>query len=150
LKKVTLKNGVKTDFSPSLLRRAAAILYDAFLLLAIWFFATLLLLPFNHNQAFTSQQFFYPLYLCAVSFGFYGWFWTHGGQTLGLKAWKIKLQSLNQQPVTWQQAAIRFLTALLSWASCGLGFLWIIWDKNGYAWHDYLSKTTLVFDKQSY
>jgi uncharacterized RDD family membrane protein YckC len=148
LKKLFAETGVKMDFAPSLFRRLAAIVYDSFLLLALWFFATLVLLPFNGGQAFNSTQLFYPLYLLAVSFSFYGWFWTHGGQTLGLKAWKIKVQTLNQQSVTWKQAAIRFLAAILSWLVCGLGFFWVLWDKNGYAWHDYLSKTSLFFDKQ--
>jgi uncharacterized RDD family membrane protein YckC len=148
LKKPLAETGVKMDFSPSLFRRFAAILYDSFLLLALWFFATVVLLPLNGGQAFNSRQLFYPLYLLAVSFSFYGWFWTHGGQTLGLKAWKLKVQTSNQQSLTWKQAAIRFLAAILSWSVGGLGFFWVLWDKNGYAWHDYLSKTKLFFDKQ--
>jgi uncharacterized RDD family membrane protein YckC len=38
---------------------------------------------------------------------------------------------------------------MLSWASCGLGFFWILWDKNGYAWHDSLSKTRLFFESDA-
>jgi uncharacterized RDD family membrane protein YckC len=148
LKKTFIKPGVKTDFTPSSFRRFAAIIYDSFLLLALWFFATALLLPLNHGHAFSSGQFLYPIYLLGVSFSFYGWFWTHGGQTLGLKAWKLKVQTLNRQSLTWKQAAIRFLAALLSWSLCGLGFFWVLWDKNGYAWHDHISKTAVFFDSK--
>jgi uncharacterized RDD family membrane protein YckC len=149
LKQPLTEQGVKADFAPSFFRRLAAMVYDSFLLVALWFLATALLLPINGGQAFHSGQFFYPLYLLAVSFIFYGWFWTHGGQTLGLKAWKIKVLTLNQQPLDWKQAAIRFMAAILSWVIAGLGFFWILWDKNGYAWHDYLSKTALFFDGDS-
>jgi len=124
----------------------AAIAYDFILLLAVLFFATALLLPFNHGEAFSSEQFFYPLYLLLVSFLFYGWFWTHGGQTLGLRAWKIAVLTLDQQPISWRQAALRFCCALLSWAAFGLGFFWIIFDKNRYGWHDHLSKTAVFFN----
>lgn len=123
-------------------------IYDSLLLVAIWFLATALLLPLNAGQAFHSGQFFYPIYLLCVSFAFYGWFWTHGGQTLGLKAWKIKVLTFEQTPLSWQQAAVRFAAAILSLAVCGLGFFWIVWDKKSYAWHDYLSKTSLFFEPE--
>jgi uncharacterized RDD family membrane protein YckC len=143
-----INSGVKAEFTPSFLRRLAAMVYDSFLLVALWFLATALLLPLNGGQAFDSEQIFYPVYLLCVSFGFYGWFWTHGGQTLGLKAWKIKVLTLEQQPLNWHQAAIRFVVAMVSWAIGGLGFLWSLWDKNGCAWHDYVSKTRLFFESE--
>lgn len=136
------------DLTPRFLRRFAAMIYDSFLLVALWFLATALLLPFNGGQAFNSGQIFYPIYLFAVSFGFYGWFWTHGGQTLGLKAWKIKVLTFEQQPLNWQQAFVRFISAIFSLLMGGLGFFGVIWDKNNYAWHDYLSKTRLFFESQ--
>jgi uncharacterized RDD family membrane protein YckC len=139
---------VDSPSAPGFLRRLAAACYDAFLLLAIWFFATAIALPFNAGQAFASDQFFYPLYLLSISFVFYGWFWTHGGQTLGLRAWKIKVSTLDGQSLNWRQAGIRFIGGLLSWACLGLGFFWCLFDKNRQCWHDYLSKTRLVFQEE--
>ncbi|WP_445371788.1 RDD family protein [Methylomonas sp. HW2-6] len=130
---------------PGFLRRMGAVIYDALLLLAVLFLATALALPFNGGEAFAASQVLYPIYLLAVSFAFYGWFWTHGGQTLGLKAWKIKVVSANAQPVGWPQATLRFFSALLSWACLGLGFLWCLFDKDRQAWHDRLSKTRVVY-----
>jgi uncharacterized RDD family membrane protein YckC len=130
---------------PGLLRRLAAIVYDLLLLVAILFVATAALLPFNSGEAFTSKQFFYPVYLFSVSFLFYGWFWTHGGQTLGLKAWKLRVLTIDQKPINWSQAFIRFTASILSWSLFGVGFLWIILDKNNRAWHDHLSKTAVFF-----
>jgi uncharacterized RDD family membrane protein YckC len=123
-------------------------LYDFFLLIAIFFVATALLLPLNGGEAFTSQQWFYPLYLLIISLLFYGWFWTHGGQTLGLRAWKIKVLASNQTPLSWRQALLRFAGAFLSWGCLGLGFLWVLIDKNHYSWHDYLSGTALFWADQ--
>ncbi len=131
---------------PGFLRRLGAIIYDAILLIAVLFFATALLLPFNQGEAFTASQLFYPLYLFVISFIFYGWFWTHGGQTLGLRTWKLKLLTVNQQPISWSHALVRFLTAFVSWGFFGLGFFWILIDNNKRSWHDHLSKTTLFFD----
>ncbi len=122
-----------------------AIFYDTLLLLAVLFFATALALPFNSGRAFTADQFYFPLYLFAVSYAFYTGFWTHGGQTLGLRAWKLKVCSLNGGPVSWKQASVRFLVAILSWACLGLGFLWCLVAKNRLCWHDHFSHTQLKF-----
>jgi len=126
------------------LRRLGAACYDALLLLAVWFFATALLLPLNGGEAFRSGQWWFPLYLLAISFLFYGWFWTHGGQTLGLKAWRLKLCSSSGRAIGWKQAAIRFCAAALSWACFGLGFMWCLFDPEALAWHDRLSGTRLL------
>jgi uncharacterized RDD family membrane protein YckC len=129
--------------APGFLRHFAAICYDALLLLAVFFLATALALPFNSGQAFSSGQYFYPLYLLTISFFFYGWFWTHGGQTLGMRSWKLGLCRLDGGPVSWRCALLRFMAAGLSWAFLGLGFFWCLWDKDGLCWHDHLSKTRL-------
>jgi uncharacterized RDD family membrane protein YckC len=132
--------------SSGLFRRLAIIVYDSLLLLALLFLATAIILPFNKGEAYTSHHYFLPLYLLSVSFIFYGWFWTHGGQTLGMRAWKIKIQTFNGQPITWKHAFKRFIMALLSWLCFGLGFLWQIIDKQQYTWHDRFSKTGLFLE----
>jgi uncharacterized RDD family membrane protein YckC len=147
-KKIIKKSGAVRSVAPGFFRRMAAVCYDALLLLAVLFLATALVLPFNAGQAFTSDQFFYPLYLLTVSFIFYGWFWTHGGQTLGLRAWKIKLCRVDGGSIGWGQAGLRFAAAGLSWLVFGIGFLWCIFDKNQLCWHDYLSKTRLCMLEQ--
>ncbi len=122
--------------------------YDAILLLAILFLATAIALPFNGGKAFTPDQYLYPAWLFWVSFLFYTWFWTHGGQTLGLKSWKMVLRTESGKTIGWPQACIRFFSALLSWACLGLGFLWILIDPEKQAWHDKLSGTKLSLSEE--
>jgi uncharacterized RDD family membrane protein YckC len=145
-KNIPQKPGNDRILKPGLLRCLAAIFYDFLLLLGLLFVATALLLPFNGGQAISGQPFLFPLYLLLVSFFFYTWFWTHGGQTLGLRAWKIKVLTQDMKPVNWKQASLRFFTAIISWGFCGLGFLWMAVDKNKRSWHDHLSKTALFLD----
>ncbi len=147
-KKIIKKPAAEHNAAPGFLRKITAVFYDALLLLAVLFFATAVALPFNSGQAFSSGQYFYPLYLLTIAFVFYGWFWTHGGQTLGLRAWKIKVCSEDGAPVGWSQAGLRFAAGILSWACIGLGFLWSLFDKNGLCWHDYLSKTRIAWIDQ--
>ncbi|MGR8933214.1 MAG: RDD family protein [Gammaproteobacteria bacterium] len=139
--------GTPPDQAPGFFRRLAAIAYDSLLLFAVLFVATAAILPFNNGQAFSRDQFYYPTYLVSVSLLFFGWFWTHGGQTPGMRAWNIKVLDFDRQPLSWKQAFIRFCTALLSWGLFGLGFIWISFNRNKRAWHDSLSKTALYFDR---
>ncbi len=145
-KQKRLKPACDSISTPGFWRRLAVIFYDLILLCAILFVATAVLLPLNAGEAFNRQQFFYPCYLLVISFIFYGWFWTHGGQTLGLRAWKLKVLTQDHQPISWTQALLRFTTAIVSLSFFGLGFLWILVDKNKRSWHDYLSKTAVFFD----
>ncbi len=129
--------------SPGFFRRFVVVFYDALLLLAILFFATAAALPFNEGEAFTNSNILYPGYLLGISFLYFGWFWTHGGQTPGLKTWKLRVLDSDQRPITWKQAFFRFIFGFFSWALLGVGFLWIMIDKKKLSWHDRLSKTRL-------
>ena len=130
--------------APGLARRLAAIAYDCFLLLAVLILATALLMPFTGGRAIEPNNALYAAYLLAVSFGYFGWFWTHGGQTLGMRTWHLRLESDDARAPSWTQALARFAGACLSWLALGGGFLWIVVDREGRAWHDRLSGTRLV------
>jgi len=130
-----------------LVRRLMAIIYDLFLLLALLFITTAVVMVFNQGNAIVPGHPLYPVYvtcLLIISFCFYGWFWTHGGQTLGMKTWKMKLQQINAQPITWSLAFIRFTTAVISWSAAGLGFFWSLFHPQRRTWHDIASNCVLV------
>ena len=128
----------------SLWRRLAALFYDSLLLLAIWFIATALLLPFTGGEAIESNNPLLPSYLLFISFFFYGWFWMHGGQTLGMRSWRLQLQSLRPGPLSWLQCLLRFLVAMPAGLLFGLGYLWMLIDKEKLSWHDRFSETRIV------
>jgi len=130
-----------------LMRRLMAIIYDLFLLIALLFIATAIAMAFNQGNAIEPGQALYPLYvacLLIISFCFYGWFWTHGGQTLGMKTWKMRLQQNNAQSITWPLAFIRFTTAMISWSAAGLGFLWSLFHPQRRTWHDIASNCVVI------
>ena len=130
--------------SASLPKRLAALFYDALLLVAVWFVATALVLPLNHGQAIHTGNPFYSSYLLFVSFFFFGWFWMHGGQTLGMRAWRLQLRRRDGLPLSWWHVLLRFLSAMPSWLLLGLGYWWILFDKEKLAWHDRFSETWIV------
>lgn len=85
----------------------------------------------------------------AVSIFYFGWFWTHGGQTPGMKAWSLYLVKPDGKFVDWPLAIKRCIFAALSWAALGLGFTWILLNRRRRAWHDILSNTQIVHHKPS-
>ena len=131
---------------PGLGRRLAAIAYDCILLLAVLFVATAALLPFTGGKAIGPTHGLYPAYLVAVAFGYFGWFWTHGGQTLGMRSWHLRLTGAGKRGASWRQALLRFAGACISWLCFGAGFLWLLVDPERLTWHDRLSGTRIADD----
>jgi uncharacterized RDD family membrane protein YckC len=128
----------------SLLRRLGAIFYDGLLLFSLLFFSTLLILPFNSGAAIDSGNIPYKIYLLAISYFYFTWQWTHGGQTLGMLAWKIRLEGKDCPQVGWMNATIRLLLAVISLVFFGAGFLWSVFDSGKLAFHDRFSDTRLI------
>lgn len=138
-----------TSFSeadaPSLLRRLGAVLYDTLLLAALLMLASFLYVPLvDQALAPPFNRAIYQLYLLTISLAYFCWFWVHGGQTLGLRTWRLRLVARDGGAVTWMQAVRRFLAAIVSWLCLGLGFLWVLVDREKLAWHDRFSGTRLI------
>lgn len=82
--------------------------------------------------------------LLFVLFGFFAKFWTHGGQTLGMQVWGVRVQNADGSAISLWQALLRFVVAIGSWGCVGLGFAWSLMDTRKRAWHDIYSETQLV------
>lgn len=138
----------------ALWRRLAAMVYDALLLTGVLVLASAVVtIPLGMalgragaEELFASAAFRWPffLYCVAVLTAFHVWFWTHGGQTLGMKAWRIRAVLADGSPLGLRDALRRYGAAVLSWLPAGLGFWWSLVDPERLAWHDRLSGTRLV------
>ncbi len=134
-----------TASPPGLLRRVAALLYDSLLVAALLMLATVPYVVLTDGAAVPHWvRVLFQTYLLAVMFGFFSWFWLHGGQTLGMRAWRLRVVSRDGGPIRPGQALARFGWALPSLLLLGLGLLWVLVDKERLAWHDRLSGTRLV------
>lgn len=134
-------------------RRLMALIYDGFLLGALWFVSAgvfvllypLTGLPVVETQGVVTasrawlQGLLFPL-LILETWAFYAWFWMHGGQTLGMRAWRLQLCDTDGGPVLLTQTVQRFLAAALSWALLGLGWLMALVPPHR-SLHDRLSGT---------
>ncbi len=73
------------------------------------------------------------------------WFWRHGGQTLAMKTWRVRLVTRTGAPIGLGQAWLRYALAVLGLAGLGIGFLWALWDRDRQFLHDRLAGTRLVY-----
>ena len=125
-------------------RRLAAILYDTFLVIALWFVTTTFMVAFlNEGKTIAGPSFQLFLYLEAGAF--YAYFWHIKGQTLGMQVWKIRTINDTGQILTLGECAVRFFFATFSAMFLGLGFVWILFDRDKLAWHDRVSGTRVIF-----
>lgn len=136
----------------SLPRRLAALVYDSLLLMALAMAYAAALLAIKHalldlelgpsGRAELGSAGFVGLVL--VLEAFYWFFWMRGGQTLGMRAWRLQLVNLEGGRVSLLQALVRGLVAPFSLLLLGLGFWWSLWDKERASWHDRASQTRVV------
>lgn len=126
-----------------LLRRLGAMFYDTLLLLSVLLAAVALALMLS-GGTFTYHSPYFRILVFLLCFMFFAWFWLHGGQTLGLRTWRMRLQRINGSPVTLRQALLRFLLAVPSIALCGLGFFWMLVDRDKMTLYDRYSRSVIV------
>ena len=126
-------------------RRLGALVYDLCLAISVILVAVLPL-PYLTNTLIDTMflKLLTQIYLLCVSFLFFGWFWTHGGQTLGMRAWKLKLLTKNHGAVSWKIAFYRFCAGILILLSGGLGYIWMVVDREGRTLQDRISSTKVV------
>jgi uncharacterized RDD family membrane protein YckC len=148
-------------------KRLAAMLYDALLSLAIAM--GLVLLPASVLITFAQLDTHSTVYvvgilvwLYLVMLGFFGWFWTHGGQTLGMRSWRLKLVAEDGGAVSWKAAWLRFTLGLPAWTLLVLGgyyaksfpvagpalliagLAWVLLDQWPGGWRERLSGTRVL------
>ncbi len=142
---MTKDTGIAGSRPAGFFRRLAALLYDGLLLLAVFIFATLAVLPLTGGEAIVNNA-LYQAYLLVIWFFYFGWHWVRKGQTLGMRAWHLRLVQESGEAVTWWHALLRFMLGIIAFVPLGLGFLWILMNRDKAAWHDRGSDTKVVFE----
>lgn len=125
-------------------RRLASALYDGLLLVAIWLVIVMADLFLRGVAGLPYNAPVLRALLLLAALLFFGRSWTRGGQTLGMRAWRLQVRRADGAPLRWPTALARFAFAWLAWLPLGLGVLWCAIDARKRAWHDTLSGTEVV------
>ncbi len=137
--------GVSAGFG----RRFAALLYDSLLLAALLMIFTAASIAFTTGHRAVSRAAGFGFYAyrageLAVIGGYYIANWLRSGQTLGMRAWRLRTVDADGRPITAAQALRRYLWGFLAWPPAALGVLWLYVDRDRLAIHDRLSGTRVV------
>ena len=140
--------------------------YEAVVLFGVLFAAELLFAVVTQNLDAQALDNWRHLYLFVTLGAYFTYFWGHGGQTLPMQTWHIRVTSADNRPVSFKQASIRYCAAwmwflpafviisvagLQRWPSLILLFVGMcVWalasklDPNGQFLHDRLAGTHLI------
>ncbi|HRN59856.1 MAG TPA: RDD family protein [Chiayiivirga sp.] len=134
-------------------RRLLSLLYDALPVLALWFATSVpfMLLDFaisgdvRHNIGPWSLLQWLLWLACWIVTGLYATAsWQRGGQTLGMRPWRIRVVALDGGTPTRAALWRRYAVGTLSLLAAGLGFWWAWVDRERLTWHDRASGTRVV------
>jgi len=125
--------------TPGIARRLGSMLYEALLLFAVAFFAGF---AFHFASGAAPLEGWllraHQAFLAAVFAAYFLWCWLRGGQTLAMKAWRVRLVQ-----VTPGRALLRFVYALML-VPTGISLAWALADRDGQFLHDRLARTRLI------
>lgn len=134
-------------------RRLGAMLYDGFLVTAIWIAVTIVHVAFfrfvlsqQAEEIGTTAFDIWSLRVMLLFFVslFFIFSWTRGGMTLGMQAWRLRVQTVDGYSISVKEGLIRCAVAWLSLLAFGLGYWWVLFDSERRSWPDIASKTRTV------
>lgn len=145
----------KTSPAANLFRRLAAMVYDSLLLLGLSFayggiFAVWVpnwlgeRTPLGELPYDDWGRLLFQFGWLLLIVGFFTVFWRRGGQTLGMRAWRLRVQTRDGGQLSYKQCLLRCLFAPLSMAIFGLGYFWCLVDREGLTVHDRLTASEVV------
>ncbi len=123
-------------------KHLAALIYDIFPILALFLLTSLILVLFRQGEEVKPRTLWLQLILFTEVFLYFTYSWKLGGQTLGMRAWKIGIQ--NHQNMSWLDATLRFFVGLVSTMLLGLGLWHRKFSLNKLTWMDMVSNSQVV------
>ena len=125
--------------------RLLALLYDFFPVLALWFVAAGVFTAL-HGDAVRGGWLglleFAVLWLLAGAYAVLSW--RRGGQTLGMRPWRLRVVAAGGGAPATRALCLRFVVGTVSLLLGGLGFWWAWVDRGRLAWHDRASATRII------
>ncbi len=126
-----------------LLRRLGALLYDVLIVAGVIMVTSLVLIAGRNGEPIPPGASWFQGMVALQWLGYFAGFWTFGGQTPGLRTWRLRLVSADGGSVGPARTIRRLVAAVISVLPAGVGFAWMFVG-NGQALHDRLSGTRMI------
>ena len=99
--------------APTLRRRLATMLYEGVILFGIVFIAGYLFSTLTQQRNGLTHHNLLMAWIGIVLAVYFVYFWTHGGQTLPMKTWRLKVVDAQGAPISTVRAFFRYVFAWL-------------------------------------
>ena len=129
---------------PGIGRRLLSMLYEALVVFAIAFFASLAFYGAAHGHLSGGTRLLFQLYLFLILGIYFIACWSRGGRTLPMQTWRMRLVRDGSLSVGVGRAALRYALAWPSLLVFGFGFFWAFFDRDRQFLHDRLAGTRIV------
>ena len=129
--------------------RLIALIYDVFPLMGLWFFAGAIGLSIAGDQNSWVRNTAIQALVLLFTAGYFVISWTRGGQTIGMRAWRLRVINADGSRVGWPRALLRFVLASLSLGLLGAGFWWQFFDREKRSAHDAVARTRMLREPKS-
>lgn len=129
---------------PGFWRRLLCMAYEFLLLVAVLFIAGFIFHLIYHDTDSPYFKLVFQLYLLSVAGIDLIWFWTHGGQTLAMQTWKLRVISADGRKISIRQAVARYFFAITSISFFGCGIIWALFDREHQFLYDRLAGTRII------
>jgi len=129
---------------PGIGRRLSSMLYEGLVVFSILLIGFLLpqIVLSGFGMVFSSKGLWLHVFLLLMAY--FVWCWTHGGQTLPMKTWKIRITGENGSKPRLMQAVLRYMAAWPSILLGGIGIFWAFIDKDKQFLHDRIAGTRII------
>ncbi len=124
--------------------RLLALAYDAVIAIALLMLSSGILLLLNHGNAISpgSAMAYLEFFVFWAVLGVYAvCSWRYGGQTLGMRPWRLCVVDANGKNAAWRPLILRYVLAS---SSAGLVLLWSLVEPEKRGLHDLASNTYFV------
>ncbi len=129
--------------NPTLIRLYGSLIYELFALVPIWMIMGFIFIFFFDGIFGVYQRLIFQIYLWLASGIYLTYCWTRSGQTLAMRAWKLKITSRNgrlNSKLAWRRYVFATIGALLG----GFSFIWALINKKHLYLHDQILKNYFI------
>ncbi len=130
--------------TPNIGRRLLSLIYEILLLAAVMLLAggAAAALAQITNPAYT--RLLTRIITVAACTAYFAWQWHSRGQTLPMKTWRMRLETVHGMRVTLPRALLRSVLATAGYLLLGVSVIWAFIDRDRQFLHDRLAGTRLV------
>jgi uncharacterized RDD family membrane protein YckC len=134
---------------PGLCRRVASMAYESLLLIGV--LSVTFMLPhlaLGMGLGIKAPGWMLLSHVFIILGAYFIWYWHHGGQTLAMQTWKLRLSTPSGAPPSLARLTLRYVLAWPSVVYLGAGVLWALFDRDRQFLHDRLAGTRMVFKRE--